>query len=125
MSDVAQFPTPTMATRTEPIRLPSFPVFRSLRDRPGAARDGLRVVGGLRLPVDPFVVDELGQPAHLVLDRLQPVALELERVAVEPLARAGERAAHAVEALLQPTAATLEDAQPVLRADRAEEREVD
>ena len=71
-----------------------------------------------------LAVDQLVEPAHLALDRLEAVPLQLEGVAVEPLAGASERGAQAVAALLQAAAPPLEDAQPGVRLGAAEEREV-
>ena len=73
----------------------------------------------------PLVVDQLGEPAHLALDGLQAVPLQLEGVAVEPLAGARERGAEAVDALLEPRPAALEDAQPGGGVGAPEEGEVD
>src|SRR5688572_29588763 len=56
-----------------------------------------------------FGVDQLGEPADLPVHRLQAVALELERVAVEPLAGAGQRRAQALSLLLDGPAAAFED----------------
>ena len=49
--------------------------------------------------------------------------LQLERVAIQPLAGAGERAADAVSALLYSPAATFEDLQPHVGPGLREERE--
>src|SRR5262245_7713289 len=123
MSEVAQLPTPAIATRTEPIGC-SFvfiqndsgsagvvrSAFRSglwsvgirsanarvrpARARPGSARARVRsgefgtargrgadVVVGL----SPLPADQLVEPAHLALDRLQAMPLQFEGVAVDPL----------------------------------------
>src|SRR5262249_1333164 len=70
-------------------------------------------------------VDELVEPTHLALDRLEAVTLKLEGVAVESLASAGQRETDAFAALLEPAAPSLEDPQPGLRVGAPEEREVD
>src|SRR5665647_2456353 len=56
-------------------------------------------------------LDQLGEPAHLTFGRLQAVPLQLGGVEVEPLAALGRGGAEGVQALLQPAAAALEDAQ--------------
>src|SRR5690242_5286636 len=102
-----------MATRTDPMRF-SF----------GAARvvcSGLLVVwrggpglgpsrGRGRARALPLGGDEVVQPAHLALHRVQPVPLQLQRVLVDALAVAREGVADLLQALLQPAAAPLEDA---------------
>ena len=72
-----------------------------------------------------LALDQLVEPADLALDGLEPVPLQLEGVAVDPLAGAGQRRAEAVEALLEPRPAALEDAQPGGGVGAGEEREVD
>ena len=84
----------------------------------GSAGHGRRVAGALG-------VDQLGEPAHLALDRLHAVPLELGRVAVDLLLGHGQLALHPVEPLLQPAAAALEHAQPDLHVGAAEEGEPD
>src|SRR5680860_1218216 len=93
-----------MATRTEPIRL----LLLLVRTAAGATA---------------LMVDQVVQPADVPLDRLQPVPLQLGRVLVQPLARPGEGLPDAVQPLLQPAAAPLEDPQPRVGVQPREERE--
>src|SRR5262245_23370048 len=72
----------------------------------------------------PLVVDQVSQPRHLALDRLEAVALQLEGVGVDALAAARERAAQTLEPLLHPGAPALEDAHAGLDVGLGEEREV-
>src|SRR5215213_3354245 len=126
-----------MATLTLPMRAPCFsdrdgPVTVDRRRGPGrlggstggsggsggGARRGRRVRRGLRGPsgrtVGPgsggaaaLVVDQLGQPADLAVDRVKPVALQFEGVAVDALAGAGQRRAQALPLALDGAAAPL------------------
>src|SRR5262245_48506454 len=97
MSDVAQLPTPTMATR-------SFAISISLvgaRARRG--RLVLTAVGGS------FVFNELVEPCDLAFHLLQAVALQFSGVRVVAIALAARRCSHLVEPLGQAGAAALED----------------
>src|SRR5512134_1499478 len=117
MSDVAQLPTPTIATRTEPIGLS----LTSLGIRGDGAPVSCAVCcvlvvvvlvhGGRRAGCGPLGLDELGEPPHLPLDGLHAVALELRGVAVHLLLRPLELALHPLETLLQPGPTALEDPQ--------------
>src|SRR6476469_7670338 len=73
----------------------------------------------------PLVGDELVQPAHLALDRLEPVALQLERVLVGAFAAAGDRGRDRVQPLLEAAAATLQEPRPDLGGRAGEEGEPD
>src|SRR5690606_34706397 len=86
---------------------------------------GLHVAGATALVTADaaLVVDQSVQPAHLALDLLEPVALQLERVLVGPVPGAGGGLPHLLEPLGQARAASLEDAQPRLRVRLGEERE--
>jgi hypothetical protein len=70
-----------------------------------------------------LVLDELGQPSDLSVDGLETVLVQLARVAVEPLPRPRQRAAHAVALLFYAAAAPFQDLQPDVRAGLREERE--
>src|SRR4051812_40770527 len=113
-----------MATLTLPMCAPSFsdpagPMARTgWRSRTSWSGGGARGVG-LRIGLvsgraAALVVDELGQPADLAVHRLQAVPLQLERVAVDPLAGAGQRRAQALALPLHGPAPALEDLQPGL-----------
>ena len=65
----------------------------------------------------PFVLDHLGEPAHLALGGLQAVLVQLAGVAVQPLARPGKRAAHALALLLDAAAASAGEGMVVRLAD--------
>src|SRR5215472_7554314 len=112
-----------MATRTEPIAAASFLMspLRGVRMRHGLV-GGADIYAG-RAP-GPFGGDQLFEPTDLALTRLEPVALQLERVGVEPLGRAGQDVAQALPALLDPPAPALEDAKAGLLVGPGEEREV-
>src|SRR5687768_17072561 len=92
---------------------------------PGRARLLARLLAPSSLVTSPLRRSQLVEPAHLPLHRLEAVTLQFEGVAVETLAGAGERRPHALPALLQPAAPTLEDAQAHVDPGVAEEREVD
>src|SRR3954447_20664760 len=64
-------------------------------------------------------VDEIGEPPHLALDRLDRVTSQLAEIAV--VAARGVRGP--VETLLQPGPASLEDAEPDGGVGAGEERE--
>ena len=83
--------------------------------RPGACRPRAVSFGG----------DQLVEPADLALHGLEAVALELEGVAVELLAGAGDRGAGVRLALLEPAAPALEDPQPDVGIGLGEEGEPD
>ena len=70
-----------------------------------------------------LVLDQLGEPTDLAIRRLEPVLLQLEGVAIQPLAGAGQRRAHALAPFLHPAAPSLEDAQPDVGAGLGEERQ--
>ena len=70
-----------------------------------------------------FGRDQLGQPADLAVDRFQPVLLQLQGVAVQPLPGAGQRGPHAVGLLGHPLLATLQDLQPDVGPGLGEERQ--
>src|SRR6187551_1832976 len=70
-------------------------------------------------------VDELGEPPDLALDRLEPVAVQLEGVLVETLAGPLDGGLRTVTALLEPGPSTFEDAHAHLAVGLAEERQVD
>ena len=71
-----------------------------------------------------FVLDQLGEPADLAVDRLEAVLVQLAGVAVDALARCGPaRCFMPSRCLLDPAAATLEDLQPDVRAGLGEERQ--
>src|SRR3712207_1150574 len=59
-----------------------------------------------------LVVDQLGEPADLSVHRFQAVALQLQRVAVEALAGAGQRGPEALPLPLHCAPATFQDPQP-------------
>src|SRR3954447_19360212 len=83
--------------------------------RAGRVRGWLRGRAGRAIPaggVAALAVDQLGQPADLAVHRLQAVLLELERVAVEALAGAGQRRAQPFTLLLDGAPAALQDPQP-------------
>src|SRR6478672_9273177 len=126
MREVAQLPTPTIATRTEPIGR-SFP--RSLLAESllvvgrGAGWSGDGWVGGV--PVAALGVDEVRQPADLPLYRLDAVALELRGVPVDLLLGQRELVLDAVQTLLEAGTAPFEHAQPDLHVGATEEREPD
>ena len=69
-------------------------------------------------------LDQLGEPAHLALGRVQAVPLQLGGVEVEALAAPRGGGADRVEPLLEPAAATLEDPQPDRGLGAGEEGEV-
>src|SRR5690606_33771110 len=117
-----------MATRTEPIALaPSLIClgqFLPLVFRYGSpAAAGPFPFGGGRGAS--LGVDQLVEPAHFALDRLQPVALEFEGVTVQPVPRPGESRADPLEPFLQTAAPAFEDPQPYVGIGVPEEREVD
>src|SRR5690606_40903246 len=70
-----------------------------------------------------FGVDQGVEPAHLVLDLLEAVTLQLEGVLVHALAGAGVGLADRLEPLGEARAAQIEDPQPGLGVGLAEERE--
>src|SRR3954453_2658815 len=144
MREVAQLPPPAIATRTELIALTPRLVgcvvclcwlagvgwWGRPRGRDGgwSACIGAggrldRRCGGLLTVA--LGVDQLGEPAHLGLDRLHAVGLQLGRVAVHLLLGARELVLHSVEPLLQPAAPALEDPEPRLDVGAAEEEEPD
>src|SRR5262245_51795589 len=136
MRDEAQLPTPTTATRTEPIASASFihhgrsgvsgsgilriaPVGSPSSRRPGSA--GLpRRAGGVRRRAGRLTVtglaagalgrNELLQPTDFALASVQPMSLQFERVCVEPFGGAADGLAHAFPPLLDAAPTTLEDA---------------
>src|SRR6516165_2360508 len=69
--------------------------------------------------------DQLVEPADFPLDRLQAVPVQFERVAVQPFPGPRHRRPDAVQPLLKPGPAALQDAQPDVRAGLAEEGEPD
>src|SRR4051794_4973490 len=117
-SDAAQLPTPTIATRTEPIA-----VFSSLVETKGNCSDVLRRPARSRRDAVPFGGDQLVEPSHLALHRLEPMLLELHRVAVELLPGATERARDLLSSFLEPGAPALEDLQPDVGVGLREESE--
>ena len=70
-------------------------------------------------------VDELVEPADLAVHRLQPVPLQLEGVAVDPLPGPRERGPEPFPLLLDGAAAALEDPQARVCGGVPEEREAD
>src|SRR5262249_7683668 len=111
----AQLPTPTMATRTEPMT--------------GCSLLGGSLCGGVDRSVRVRAAlggDELVEPPHLPLHGFQTVPLQFEGVVVHPFrgAPSGART-EGVRALLQAPTAPFEDAQPNGRVGAAEEREPD
>ena len=70
-------------------------------------------------------VDELRQPADLAVHRLEPVALQLERVAVDALAGPRQRGPQTLPLPLDRAPAALEDPQPHVRGGVPEEGQVD
>src|SRR3954451_11693302 len=131
----AQLPTPTIATRTEPIRLSPRRLHCSLKldpwldpclvSRVGRGRRCRRprIRPGVLLVVPALGVDQLREPPDLPLDGLHAVPLELHGVAVHLPLGALELVLHPVEALLQAAATPFQDAQPRLDVRAAEERE--
>src|SRR6478736_337890 len=111
MSDVAQLPTPTMATR-------SFAIFISLLGARGCR--GRLVVAAIR---GSFVFDELIEPCNLALNLLEPVSLKFCRVRVVAIALTASRLRDLVEPLGQARAAPLKNAKASGRVRLAEERE--
>ena len=134
-------PTPTIATRTEPIGIPSLSDFcltavrRAVHFWPltsggwttaARPRSGWPLAGGAGVVLAAALgVDEVREPPHLALDRLDAVALELHGVAVDLLLGHRQLALDPLEALLETGAPALEDAQPDLHVGAAEEREPD
>src|SRR3954468_18199620 len=104
-----------MATRTavwvRPIRLLLLLLLDGVNGRVGRVR-GVR---GARLFGMALGVDQLVQPTHLALDRLEPVALQFEGVAVQPLAGAPKGGPYAFQPFLQPVTTAFEDPHPRLR----------
>src|SRR5436190_23295172 len=88
MRDVAQLPTPTMATRIDPMPdLPSSAVclrrFRRRRHSRCTSGGGFGVARPARAVVRaPFCVDQVGEPADLALHGLDGVPPQLAQVAV-------------------------------------------
>src|SRR6266566_8529641 len=127
-----------MATRTEPIWIAPF--LRRLAGvhcrRPAASAARAAAAGvvlrsvrmsAARVPTrvrPPLRSDQLVEPAHLALDRLEPMLVKLERVAVQPFPGPGEGRPHTVEPLLEPGAPAFEDPQPDVGAGLAEEGEM-
>src|SRR5690349_11218682 len=131
MRDVAQLPTPTIPTRTEPMGL-SLSVLGLLAagrwcwsDRVLGAGAVGGPVGSAGMLVATFGPDEVGEPADLALHGLDAVALELPGVAVDLGLRAGQLVLDPGEALLEPRAAPLQDTQADLHVGGGEEREPD
>src|SRR5690348_568103 len=124
-----------MATLTAPMTLLLCGGRRAHRSLRWCWSGGARWIGGLRLRglrglarrrgAAPFGVDEFGQPADLPVHRLQAVALQLDRVAVEPVAGAGQRGTQALALALDGAPAALEDAQPGVGRGVPEERQAD
>src|SRR4051794_34455143 len=115
MRDAAQLPTPTMATRTEPMGSPPLSDSSLSADiwLCGMSRVGTTVV---RLSLD---VDQPVEPRELALDGLDAVPVQLRGVPVG----AAVRGAHRVEPLLKPRAPALEDREPDVEGGAREERE--
>src|SRR5499427_10919736 len=125
-----------MATRTEPMRIA--PVLSPAAPRGGA---GLSARGSARGRVVvsrrwrgaprrlaarlPLRGDQFVEPAHLPLNRLEAVPVQFERVTVQAFPGPRHRRPDAVQALLQPRPAALQDAQPDVRAGQPEEGEPD
>src|SRR5690606_14686313 len=120
--EVAQLPTPTIPTRTEPIGLSSLLCCGGLGGLTGLV-GLLRAFGGLLAGV--LCGDQLGEPAHLPLDGLQAVALELDGVPVDVALGPVDLGLDPVEPLLQPRSPAFEDAQPAREVGAREEREPD
>src|SRR4029079_9943224 len=118
MRDVAQLPTPTMATRIDP--MPDLPSFTACLRRFSRRRHSRCTSGGgfgvIRAggPVvrAPFGVDEVGEPADLALHGLDGVASQLAQVAVA----AAARVPLPLQALLEAAAPALEDPETYLGA---------
>src|SRR5690606_40941838 len=96
--------------------------FRRMR---GAAGPCARGAPGV--PEAPVALggDETVEPAHLALDLLESVTLQLERVLVEPLAGASRGLPDRLQPLREPGAPALEDADAGLGVRLREEREPD
>src|SRR5262249_7585057 len=97
---------------------------------PGPPRDAVAVSGPTRalfarvrrlIASQPLRGDQLVQPAHLALDRLQAVPLELQGVPVHPLPGARQPGAEGLDPLFQPAAPALQDPEPDIRPGLAEE----
>ena len=123
--EVAQLPTPTIATRTEPIGLPFLSASSVLRPVAGLAGGCWRCRGCVGAAGAALGVDQVGEPPHLALDRLDAVPLELRGVPVDLLLGHRQLALDPVEPLLEPGAPALEDPQPDLHVGASEEREPD
>ena len=119
-------PTPTIATRTEPIGIPSscfcLVAVSSVADRSFGRGAGEPVADG---SAGALGVDQVGEPAHFALDRLDPVPLQLGGVPVDFLLGHRQLVLHPVEPLLEPGTASLEHPQPDLHVGPAEEGEPD
>src|SRR3954452_18564087 len=108
---------------------------RRTRSGPDDVRGSVRVVrsgGAVRRRCGPrwcvarvvaFVVDQLGEPADLAVDRVQAVALQFERVAVQLLLGAPQRVEEPVALALDRAPAALEDPQPHVCGGVPEERQ--
>src|SRR6188472_3838847 len=124
MRDVAQLPTPTMATRIDP--MPDLPSFTACLRRFGRRRHSRCTSGGVfgvaraGGPVvrTPFGVDEVGEPADLALHGLDRVTSQLAQVAVV----AAGRVPLPLQALLEAAATALEDPEADVGAGPREER---
>src|SRR5262249_41405925 len=73
----------------------------------------------------PLRGDQLVEPADLPLNRLEAVPVQFQRVTVQALPGPRHRRPDAVQALLQPSPAAFQDAQPDVRAGQPEEGERD
>src|SRR3712207_3195389 len=74
------------------------------------------------LAVGQLAVDELGQPADLTVDGVQTVALQLEGVAVQPLAGPAQRGPQALALPLDGAAAALESSEECRGGNRGRSR---
>src|SRR5688572_10095956 len=124
MRDVAQLPTPTMATRIDP--MPDLPSFTACLRRFGRRRHsrctpGVFGVAGAGGPVvrTPFGVDEVGTAADLARHVLERVPAHGAQVAVG----AAGRVPLSLQALLEAAATALEDPETGVGAGPGEERE--
>src|SRR5690242_342496 len=116
-----------MATRTRRFSPMGFLLHLCLFSRSGAAtlRPGPGGSGLRTLPFGLFVRDQLVEPAHLPLARLQPQPVQLAGVAIDLLLGPGQRRPQTLTAFFDAAAAALEDPHPHVGRGPREEGQVD